>query len=78
MFSAERPQNALQFVFSLTRMVLLAYIIVMLGEFRLSETGVVILGFLSYKGAIVMEMLEQARPAFTFQAFRPEQRPAKN
>ncbi len=60
MYSADHPRGRVQVVFSLTRMVLLAYIIVMLGDFRLQETGIVICGFLSYKVGLLIEYVKQA------------------
>ncbi len=68
MFSAEHPKGREQVVFSLTRMVLLAYIIVMLGDFRLQETGIVICGFLSYKVGLVIEYVKQAFKSTPYKA----------
>jgi hypothetical protein len=62
MYCAEHPRGKSQIVFSLTRMALLAYLIVRLGEFRATETAVVIGGFLSYKVGLVMEYIRQALP----------------
>lgn len=66
MFSAEYPRNHVQFVFSLFRMVLLAYLIVCIGNFKFLETAVVICGFLSYKVGIVIETVIHALPALRF------------
>ncbi len=69
MFSADHPRGRVQVVFSLTRMVLLAYIIVMLGDFRLQETGIVICGFLSYKVGLLIEYVKQAFKVRAYKAY---------
>lgn len=63
-FTAEHPRRKIQFVFSLTRMLGLAYIVVQLGHARLMDVGIVILGLLSYKVMLTVEYAVQAWPAF--------------
>lgn len=58
-WNARHPKGNFQFVFSLTRMMLLAYGIVCAAKFRILETGVVICGFLSYKIVLLVECLGQ-------------------
>ena len=60
MFSVKAPKRKLQFVFSLTRLALLAYVIVSTANFNIQEISVVICGFLSYKLVLVAEYITQA------------------
>ncbi|MBY0403588.1 MAG: hypothetical protein K2X66_06785 [Cyanobacteria bacterium] len=53
------PLGKFQIVFSLTRMVLFAYLIVYIANFNFLETGVVICGFLSYKLVLMGECFFQ-------------------
>lgn len=63
-YNAEHPRRKVQLVFSLIRMVLLAYIIVSISGGRLPEVTVVICGLLSYKVILTVEYVIQALPAF--------------
>ncbi len=71
MYTADHPRGRLQIVFSLTRMLLLAYLIVKLGHLRVLDTTVVICGFLSYKVGLVMEYARQAFPGLTGRSIHP-------
>ena len=68
MLSANRPRPKLQFMFSLTKVAIFAYLIVLLGNFTSSNVLIVICGFLSYKLGLWMEYIVQG--AKTFPAFR--------
>lgn len=59
MGNAHLPLGKFQIVFSLTRMLLFAYLIVYAGQFNVSEIGVVFCGFLSYKMVLLMDIVFQ-------------------
>lgn len=63
-FNAEHPKKSIQFVFSLIRICLLAYIIVKLSHLRVYELAIVISGLLSYKVILTVEYVAQALQAF--------------
>ncbi|HEY9687476.1 MAG TPA: ATP synthase subunit I [Coleofasciculaceae cyanobacterium] len=63
-FNAEHPKNKIQFAFSLTRIVILAYVIVTLADAHIRELTIVMCGLLSYKVVLTLEYVVQALPAF--------------
>jgi hypothetical protein len=63
-FNAEHPKNKIQFAFSLTRIVILAYVIVTLADAHIRELTIVMCGLLSYKVVLTVEYVAQALPAF--------------
>lgn len=63
MFSAEHPRHKLQSVFSLTRIVFLAYPIVSIAGRDIHALALVMCGLLSYKGLLAVETVIQALPA---------------
>lgn len=63
-WSAEHPKGAVQFVFSLTKLVVLAYLIVKITQGRLPEFALVMSGLLSYKVVLTVETARQATQAF--------------
>ena len=58
--TVEHPRGGLQVVFSLIRIVVLAYLVVMIPQGRLPEFAIVIGGLLSYKVVLTAETLRQA------------------
>lgn len=70
-FSAEHPRSKLQFAFSLTRIAVLAYVIVTLADARIRELGLVMCGLLSYKVVLTAEYVVQALPAFRRRTLQP-------
>jgi len=64
MFSAENPRHKVQSVFSLTRIVFLAYPIVCIAGRDIRALALVMCGLLSYKGLLAVETVIQALPAF--------------
>lgn len=72
MLNAENPLGKFQYAFSLTRVVVLAYLIVLIGNFKNPDVPVVICGFLSYKVGLWMEYIRQGAQAIPgFQAKIP-------
>ena len=69
-FNAEHPKKGVQFVFSLIRICILAYVIVKLSNARVTELGIVICGLLSYKVILTVEYVVQASQAFRISAKR--------
>lgn len=69
-FNAEHPKKGVQFVFSLIRICVLAYLIVKLSNARVTELGIVICGLLSYKVILTVEYVVQASQAFRVSAKR--------
>jgi hypothetical protein len=63
MFSAEHPRHKIQSVFSLTRIVFLAYPIVSIAGRDIRALALVMCGLLSYKGLLAVETVIQALPA---------------
>ncbi|MBX2859848.1 MAG: hypothetical protein KTR14_01340 [Vampirovibrio sp.] len=53
--SIPRSVRRMQFAFSLTRIILFAYVIVMVAGFHVTETLVVICGCFSYKGILMID-----------------------
>jgi hypothetical protein len=66
-FNAEHPKKGIQFVFSLIRICIFAYVIVKLSNARVLELAIVMCGLLSYKVILMAEYVVQA-----MQAFRPQ------
>jgi uncharacterized membrane protein (UPF0136 family) len=66
-FNAENPKKGIQFVFSLIRIWIFAYVIVKLSNARVPELAIVMCGLLSYKVILMAEYVVQA-----MQAFRPQ------
>jgi hypothetical protein len=62
-FSAEHPKHKIQSVFSLTRIVFLAYPIVSIAGRDIHALALVMCGLLSYKGLLAVETVIQALPA---------------
>jgi len=54
--SAEHPQKAMSAVQTVFRMLLAAVLIILLGQRDLLKTSIVFLGFLSYKGVLIVEL----------------------
>lgn len=63
-FSAEHPKKKIQFVFSLIRIWILAYVIVKLSHAHVTEVAIVMCGLLSYKVILTVEYVVQASRAF--------------
>jgi hypothetical protein len=59
--NAHFPMGNYQIVFSLTRMVLFAYLIVASGHFLGPEIGIVICGFFGYKLVLIVDMIGRSR-----------------
>lgn len=59
--NAHFPMGNYQIVFSLTRMVLFAYLIVASGHFFAPEIGIVICGFFGYKLVLIVDMIGRSR-----------------
>lgn len=62
--NAQYPKRGIQSVFSLVRMVALAWLSVHLSHGRISELALVMSGLLSYKMVLIVEYVLQALPAF--------------
>jgi len=58
-FNASVPQKKLQSLFSLVRIVGMAYALVKIGHGNMTVLGLVMMGFLSYKILLVVEGLQQ-------------------
>ena len=65
-FSAEHPRHKIQAVFSLTRIVFLAYPIVSIAGRDIHALALVLCGLLSYKGLLAVEYVIQALPALKY------------
>jgi hypothetical protein len=63
-YNAQHPRRGVQSVFSLIRMVVLAWLAVRLSHGRLAELALVMSGLLSYKLMLIVEYALQASPAF--------------
>ena len=63
-YNAQHPRRGIQSVFSLIRMVVLAWLAVRLSHGRLPELALVMSGLLSYKMMLIVEYALQASPAF--------------
>lgn len=63
-FNAEHPKKKIQFVFSLIRIWILAYVIVRLSHAHVTEVAIVMCGLLSYKVILTVEYVVQASRAF--------------
>ncbi len=63
-FNAEHPKKGIQFVFSLIRICIFAYVIVKLSNARVLELAIVMCGLLSYKVILTVEYIAQAMQAF--------------
>lgn len=59
-FTTEHPQKRWAFVISMVRMVFVSFLIVNVGQFKLLDTCVVFLGFLSYKVVLIVELLRRS------------------
>jgi hypothetical protein len=64
-FNAEHPKKGIQFVFSLIRIWIFAYLIVKLANARVLELAIVMCGLLSYKVILTVEYMVQAMRAFS-------------
>jgi hypothetical protein len=64
-FNAEHPKKGIQFVFSLIRIWIFAYVIVKLSNARVLELAIVMCGLLSYKVILTVEYVVQAMRAFS-------------
>lgn len=63
-YNAQHPRRGVQSIFSLIRMVVLAWLAVRLSHGRLAELALVMSGLLSYKLMLIVEYALQASPAF--------------
>lgn len=59
LLNARHPKKGFQFVFSLIRIVILAYVIVVFARGRLPELTIVMCGLLSYKVVLVVNAVAQ-------------------
>lgn len=73
-FSTEHPKHRIQFVFSLIRICILAYILVTLSHARVVELSLAIGGFLSYKLVLYAEYFIQATVSFRRSGVKAEPR----
>ena len=64
-FNADHPKSKIQFAFSLTRIFILAYLIVKLADNQIRELAIVMCGLLSYKVVLTAEYVVQSLPAFS-------------
>ena len=65
-YNADHPKKAMQFVFSIIRVCILAYGAVYVSHFRVYELGIVICGLLSYKVILTVEYIIQAIQSYRF------------
>ncbi|HEY9746348.1 MAG TPA: hypothetical protein V6C99_09040 [Oculatellaceae cyanobacterium] len=75
MFSAEHPRHKLQAVFSLIRIVFLAYPVVSIAGRDVHALALVMCGLLSYKVLLAVETVLQAMPAFRQLKRSPAEKP---
>lgn len=76
-FNAEHPKRKIQFAFSLTRIMILAYGIVYVANGRMNELALVICGFLSYKVILAADATVQVVRGLGRQA-KAKKLPSKN
>ncbi len=53
----ETPHKTLAVMLSIVRMLIVSFLIVWIGHFRLWDISIVFCGFLSYKGVLIFEMV---------------------